>query len=260
MAVSLIVPVYKAEPWIKECMDSIHAQTYKDIEVIVEPDPQATGAAAARNRGLAKATGEYVAFCDADDYLAPHAIEQMVEAIDGVDMVCGSFIKFGAFEQGVTHLGARLSRKRVAEYAMENMKNPRSHQMLSGCWAKLYRRNMCGNFPLLTTAEDMAFNYDYLRLCTRDVRFIPDVVYHNRKHGGTLSTTFNENDRRGLFGFLEALKYVDAFLRENLGQGMANEITDAVDSSKVYHSILYFSRICEQRGGTMRENLLRLYP
>src|SRR3990167_5090906 len=258
--VSLIVPVYRAEPWIDECMASIRAQTYKDIELIVIDDPQASGAAAARNRGLDKATGEYVAFCDADDYLAPDAIEKMVAAMDGVDMVCGSFRKFGEFEQVVSAKTESMSRKEVASYVMGNMLNPRSNQVLSGCWAKLYRRNMVGRFPNITTAEDMAFNFDYLRLCFRDVSFISDVVYNNRKHDGTLSTTFNPDNRGGLFGFMEGLKYVDRFIRENLKQGIsADEITDAIDNSKAYHSMLYFTRIMQQTGESPRDTLMRLY-
>src|SRR3990167_6671784 len=139
--VSVIVPVYNADPWIKQCLDSIEAQTYKDIELIVIDDSQASGAAAARNRGLEQSTGELIAFCDADDYLEPDAIERMVKAIEGVDMVVGSFRKFGDFEMAVTYPAQIMSREQVAEYVMGNLHNPRSNQMLSGCWAKLFRRN-----------------------------------------------------------------------------------------------------------------------
>ena len=240
MTVSLIVPVYKAELWIEECMASIKAQTYKDIELIVIKDPHRTGAAAARNRGLDKATGEYVAFCDADDYLVPYAIETMVAAMEGVDMVCGSFRKFGKFEQIVSAKTERMSRKAVASYAMGNMRNPRTNQMLSGCWAKLYRRSMIGRFPNITTAEDMAFNFDYLRLCFRDVIFIPYIVYHNRKHEGSLTTTFDDKDRRGLFGFMEGLKYVKCFLSSFYSE---EELESAIDNFKIYHSVLYAQRV-----------------
>lgn len=259
--VSIIIPVREAGPLVDEAIASVHSQTFKDYELIVVDDPSGTGPGATRNRGLELAKGDYIAFCDADDYLSPTAIELMVDAIDGVDMVCGSFMKFGAFEMLVTHPTERLSRKRVSEYVMQNLKDPKSHQMLSGCWAKLYRRNMIGRFPDIPTAEDMVFNYDYLRFCTRDVRFISDVVYYNRKHSGTVTTTFNPGYRRGLFCFNEGLKYVEAFLRENLKNGVsADQITDAIDSSKTYHSILYFMRICEQLKETQKEVFRRLYP
>ena len=255
MKVSIIVPSYKAEEWLAECLASIHTQTYKDIELILIDD-SGTGAWAARNRGLDKATGDLIAFCDADDYLSPDAIEKMVIGIEGVDMVCGSFRKFGEFETVVSHPTQTLTMKEIADYAMGNLKNPRSNQMFSGCWAKLYRKSLIGRFPELTTAEDMAFNFDYLTRC-KSVRFISDVVYHNRKRQGSLSTTYNEKDNPGLFGFLEGLRYVEGFLARYF---YGYTIDRALDNSRVYHSMLYFSRICSQTGGNMRETLMRLYP
>lgn len=254
--VSLIVPVYKADPWIEQCMASIHAQTYKDIELIVIDDSQGSGVAAARNRGLAKATGEFIAFCDADDYLEPDAIEKMVAAANGVDMVAGSFRKFGDFEAIVSHHTHKFSMYEVANYVMGNLCNPRSNQMLSGCWAKLYRRELIGMFPHLTTAEDMALTFDYLRLC-KSVRFIADLVYHNRKRAGSLTTTFDENNKQGLFGFLPALEYVGLFLSRFYANA---EINSAINNSKVYHSMLYFMRICDQTGLPMRDVFRKLYP
>lgn len=254
--VSLIVPVYNAEPWIDECMASIHAQTYKDVELIVIDDEGGSGAAAARNRGLELADGDYVAFCDADDYLAHDALERLVAAMDGVDIVCGSFRKFGDFEQVVSHDTQTLTPRQVAEYVMANLKAPRTNQMLSGCWAKLYRREFVQEFPLLTTAEDMAFNYSYLNRC-KSVRFLADVVYHNRKHQGSLSTTFDADNKPGLFGFLEGLRYVKNFL---LKHKYELAIDNAIDNSKVYHSLLYFTRIMAQTGETPRDVLMRLYP
>jgi glycosyltransferase involved in cell wall biosynthesis len=254
--VSVIVPVYQADEWIDECRQSIAAQTYKDLELIVIDDRQGSGAWAARNKGLRKATGEYVTFCDADDYMAPDAIEKMVAAMDGVDMVCGSFRKFGTFEETVTHPSVLMRDEDVADYVMGNLKSPRHNQMLSGCWAKLYQMDKIVEFPPLTTAEDMAFNFAYLLRCDR-VRFMSDVVYNNRKRAGSLSTTFKEDDKPGLFGFLQALEYVRRFLNVYCEKA---EITEAIDNSKVYHSMLYFTRICQQTGWTMREALMRLYP
>ena len=252
MTVSVIVPFYKAEEWWPECLHSIRSQDYEDVELIIEYDDEGTGAAAARNRGLDKATGKYVMFVDADDYLEPGAITRLVEAIEGVDMVAGSFRKFGNFEMVVSHPTAMLSMWEVAMYAMSNLKDPRKHQMLSGCWAKLYRRDLIGRFPKLTTAEDMAFNFDYLARCEQ-VRFIADLVYHNRKRDGSLSTTFDERNKTGLFGFLPALKRVKRFLT---GHYTEDEIDDALDNSKVYHTMLYFSRIAGCGGDTFK----KLYP
>lgn len=255
--VSLIVPVYKAEQWIDECKASICAQTYKDIEIIFIDDKEGSGAAAARNSGLEKATGEFVAFCDADDYMAPDAIEKLVAAMDGADLACGSFRKFGNFDQIVSHPTQMLDRAQVAQYVMGNLRSPRTNQLLSGCWAKMYRSDLISPFPELTTAEDMAFNFTYIHnwKCKR-VKFIEDVVYYNRKRTGSLSTTFDQNDKRGLLGFSNALKYVHTFLSSFYAP---SEVDEAIDNSKVYHSMLYFMRICEHTGLPMKEAFMALH-
>lgn len=256
MKVSVVVPVFEADQWIDQCLESIHEQTYEDIDLIVIDDSEGSGAAVSRNRGLDLAQGELVAFCDADDYLEPKAIQTMVSAMHDHDMVCGSFRKFGDFEAVVKHESETMGMKGVAHYAMGNLRNPRENQMLSGCWAKLYRKSLIGKFPELTTAEDMAFNYDYLTRC-KSVRFISEIVYNNRKHSGSLSTTFDEENKPGLFGFLEGLDYVGEFLSKHYSE---EKIRRATDNSKVYHSILYFQRICQQTGLPMREAMRMLYP
>lgn len=102
--VSLIVPVYKVEPYIERCLASIVAQTYPHIECILiddaSPDhsvelakhylknqgkaytilhqPANKGLSAARNTGIDAASGDYLYFLDSDDEIAPNAIERLV--------------------------------------------------------------------------------------------------------------------------------------------------------------------------------------
>jgi len=280
MTVSIIIPVYNAEPWIDQCVSSVRLQSYQDIEVILVDDGSTDkskdycdyylnsspkcislhtpnrGVSAARNAGLKVAQGKYVMFVDADDYISEEAIPTLVDNMEGMDLVCGSFRKFGAFESIVSHENATLNMWEVAMYAMGNLKNPRMNQLLSGCWAKLYRMDKIGKFPLITTAEDMALNFDYLTRCDR-VKFIPEIVYHNRKRPGSLTTTYNENDKPGLFGFLEGLKYVRKFLSKYYTEA---ELEQPIDNSKVYHSALYFMRACQITGVPMNDMFKRLYP
>jgi glycosyltransferase involved in cell wall biosynthesis len=101
-AVSIIIPVYKAEATLQQCVNCILAQEFQDFELILvndgSPDSSGTicdeyaqkdprirvihqknqGAAAARNAGLDAARGEYVAFCDSDDVVSPLWLERMI--------------------------------------------------------------------------------------------------------------------------------------------------------------------------------------
>jgi glycosyltransferase involved in cell wall biosynthesis len=250
MDVSVIVPV-KETRWLEQCLSSI--KTAATMELIVESDLKGKGAAQTRNKGLQRARGKYVVFCDSDDYMEPGAIDLMLNEMDGADLVCGSFRKFGDFEQKVTHPTETLTAREIAEYTLTNLVNPSQNQMLSGCWAKLYKRELIVTFPELVTAEDMGFNFDYLRRCKK-VKFLENIVYYNRKRHGSLSTSFDLDKKHRLFGLLDGLKYVKAFLEEQHID--KEEIEDALDSSKVYHAMLYFARI----HGSGRETFKRIYP
>lgn len=119
--VSIIVPVYNVEQYIRRCIDSILNQSYKNIELIIVDDgstdsspqiikeyidkaiivtQQNKGQAAARNTGLYHATGAYLCFVDSDDYLLNDAIMSMLNTIQqtNADFVCGLAISTGKNE------------------------------------------------------------------------------------------------------------------------------------------------------------------
>lgn len=113
--ISVIVPVYNVAAYLKQCLDSILSQEYSDLEVILiddgatddsgaicdqygASDPRIRvihkkngGAAAAKNTGLAVATGEYLSFVDSDDYLEPGAYAYMVKALRETGADAGEF-------------------------------------------------------------------------------------------------------------------------------------------------------------------------
>ncbi|MDR1569370.1 MAG: glycosyltransferase, partial [Oscillospiraceae bacterium] len=102
--ISVIVPIFNVELYLKRCVDSILAQTYKNLEIILVDDesPDACGAicddyanmdervrvihqkngglSAARNAGLDIATGAYIGFVDSDDYILPEMYEKLLNA------------------------------------------------------------------------------------------------------------------------------------------------------------------------------------
>ena len=114
--ISVIVPVYKAEAFLKKCADSVLTQTFRDLELLLVEDgsPDGSGAlcdeiagtdprvrvfhkanggvSSARNLGMAEARGTYLAFADADDWLPPDALERMHRALTaaGADSAGGA--------------------------------------------------------------------------------------------------------------------------------------------------------------------------
>lgn len=119
MKLSVIVVVYNGEPLITECLESIAAQTYRDLELIIVDDgstdgtalllrdfarnhpemvlrvitQQNLGTAQARRAGVLQASGEFIGFVDADDRVRPAYYEEMMAAAaeTGCDMVCSSY-------------------------------------------------------------------------------------------------------------------------------------------------------------------------
>lgn len=128
--VSVIVPVYNVETYLRSCVDSILTQTLRDLEVLLIDDGSTdssgticdfyaekdsrvktihtgnAGAAAARNTGLSLATGEFIAFADSDDWVDPDMYATMVKAAEGriCDLViCDCLKEFGSTRQIYTH-------------------------------------------------------------------------------------------------------------------------------------------------------------
>lgn len=118
---SVIVPVYKAEKYLHRCVDSILAQTWSNLEIILvddgSPDNSGKmcdeysgtdsrirvihkpngGVSSARNAGIDAATGDYIAFVDSDDYIAPEMYEKLFEPLnsDRSIVMCDFMLDYG---------------------------------------------------------------------------------------------------------------------------------------------------------------------
>lgn len=209
MIVSIIVPIYNAEKYIHRCIDSILNQTYKELEVILVDDGSKDssgaiidayseldfrvkvihkpngGVSSARNIGLDNATGEFVAFVDADDYLAPNAYEKMMEAnSEGVQVISG--FKIGesivSYKSGVVDL-----------YKAIKILNETRGSNCGYIWHRLFERKLIGNLRFnthLSFGEDGVFWFDYVaKNPALMFLFIKDITYNYYKGDNTESLT-----------------------------------------------------------------------
>ncbi len=118
--ISIIVPIFNAEHYLKACVDSLLAQTYSDIEIALVDDSSTDGSfllaqslakqdkrimvlqqthagqSVARNLGMTKTHGKFIAFVDADDRLEPEWCARHIAAIDGVDYVQSGYKRLSA--------------------------------------------------------------------------------------------------------------------------------------------------------------------
>ena len=204
--VSVIVPVYNVEKYLRRCLESLVSQTLKEIQIIVVDDGSTDrsshiiqefqqkhsqiecykkengGLSDARNYGMQYATGTYVAFLDADDYVEPLMYQHMYEKAqkEESDMVeCNFYWTYPKKEKkdmGVKYFGAKemLEKARVV------------------AWNKLYRRDVLQKanvtFPKGLQYEDIEFFYEVIPYIER-VSFIKQAMVHYVQRKNSISNT-----------------------------------------------------------------------
>ena len=216
--ISVIVPVYNVAPWLERCLDSIAAQTWKNLEIWLvddgstdgsaalcaaraEKDPrfhllrqENAGVSAARNLALDHAAGHYLQFVDGDDFLPPDATETLARAASstGADLVIGRFWRVAG---GRSAIRGHIREDRVLtrqDYAEEMLKAP-ANFYYGVLWNKLYRRSIveAGHLrcdPGVSWCEDFLFNLEYLRRA-RLIAACARPVYCYVKRPGSLVST-----------------------------------------------------------------------
>lgn len=218
--ISVIVPIYKVQDYLDECIESIINQTYSNIEVILVDDgspdrcPQMCdewakrdsrirvvhkkngGLSSARNAGLDVAKGEYISFVDSDDFICKDALENLYNRIKddkSIGITSGLIYRY---QDGSTNnfKDQWLCSKEIvipsSEFLLETMSQKASYTV----WNKLYRRDVIGNtrFREGRNNEDSLFMYDLgkniaiLNVCMVE---IPHYVYYYRYREDSICTT-----------------------------------------------------------------------
>ena len=183
--VSIIVPIYKVEDYIRECIDSILAQTYPYFELILVDDGSPDncgricddyakgdnrikvvhkvngGISSARNAGLEVAKGEWIMHVDGDDWIEPDMIESLIEAaqVTGAHLVFGDFMKYGP-SAGYNKLPTWGSDKK------KSMSNYLAYTMTT-IWGSIAKRSLYADHSL-KSPDGISYCEDFhliVRLC-----------------------------------------------------------------------------------------------
>ncbi len=207
--ISVIVPVYKVEQYLRKCLDSIVNQTYRNLEIILVDDGSPDGCgeicdeyagrderiqvihkanggvSSARNEGLAAATGGWIGWVDPDDWTEPAMFETLLWAVmeTGADIsVCGHWEEY---KNRTDASGWPVRQIMNTEQALgELLENGRMKNLL---WDRLFRRALFDNirFPEGRTYEDIAVMH-WLFLRAEKVVCLPDILYHYRQREGSI--------------------------------------------------------------------------
>lgn len=194
---SIVVPVYNAEKYLHECLDSIKDQSYTEWECILVDDgskdnsgficdeftrkdsrfivihKENEGVSSARNTGVENSKGEWLVFIDSDDYIREDYLYDLAQCTKNkVDFIITGFTKFGG------DAVIRSSRYSKGVYNSDQRSTVLQDILSNGApWAKAYRRDIvCNNGILfdkhLSISEDRLFMYCYLpfvkKVCESD--------------------------------------------------------------------------------------------
>lgn len=229
--ISVIVPVYKVEKYLDQCVRSIVNQTYRNLEIILVDDgspdrcpamcdewakrdrrirvihQKNMGGGEARNVAMDVAVGEYIAFVDSDDYISPMLYEIMMEKFqDGVDVVECHYTITTSNQTAFSLQRDGEVRYYDVEQAMElHIRNAGFSQII---WNKVFRKGVIGGirFPVQSKIDDEFWTYQVLGNA-RKLAKIDSVLYAYRQQEDSVMHTIQSVDR---------LRAVDARYRRHV--------------------------------------------
>lgn len=219
--ISIIIPIYNAEKYIDECIESIEKQTYTNWECILVNDGSTDssgnicnqwakndkrihiihqkncGVSIARNNGLKKSKGEYICFIDSDDWIDENYLKLMIEHSSHCDLVVSGQIR--EFPNRTTTIYKPCNTE-VFNISHENANKfieLSEDFLLFAPHEKLYKKEIITNNNIrflegCNYGEDLIFNFQYLQY-VNNISTISDAQYHYRILSNTLSTKFREN-------------------------------------------------------------------
>lgn len=227
--ISIIIPVYNMEAFLAECLDSVLAQTYPQLQIIcvndgskdrsqeileayARRDPRVKvlvkengGLSSARNRGLEEATGEYVMFLDSDDWLDHDICRLAVREMEstGADLVMWSYLREFQTQSKPTDVlgrerlyfdaeGVRGLRRRLFGLTGNELADPSKADVIVTAWGKLYRRDRIAGIEFIDTKKIGTEDCLYSIEAFGHVRsavYLPVYGCHYRKYNAASLTT-----------------------------------------------------------------------
>ncbi|WP_302545739.1 glycosyltransferase family 2 protein [Coprobacter fastidiosus] len=223
--VSIIVPIYNAELYVSECIDSILKQTYTNFELLLINDGSTDntsyickkynkddnrihyiekkneGVSIARNIGLKHASGDYVIFIDSDDIVKPNYLQLLIDKKENDLVVSG-------FTAQYNNQIIRESKFLNSIIVLNHSNNLLDKVLIFGTpWAKLFKLEIIRRYniqfnPKLSLHEDHLFYFEYIKYI-QSISTIEDVmyIYINRSNGQSLSRDSKQNSADKLLAY-----------------------------------------------------------
>lgn len=240
--ISVIIPVYNVQDYLKVCLDSVCGQTYKNIEIIVVDDGSTDesnkicrtyqgkdnrirliekengGLVSARKAGIREAKGRYIAFVDADDWIDADFVEKIVPYITGEDTA--DIVMFGCIEEYPNWRAKRLNTVKKGFYYGTEIHQLQNEMLMPDNffeWGvlphlcdkvmkkKLIERNIFSIPNTVSFGEDAACTFPCILEAERAV-VLEITPYHYRQREGSMVKELRELGQEKFAGLYQVLK------------------------------------------------------
>lgn len=236
--ISIIVPVYNVEKYIRRCIDSLIAQTFEKIEILLIDDgskdssgticdeyalkdnrikvihKENGGVSSARNAGLDSATGTYIMFCDPDDYVEPTWCERLYRSIirGNFYSACGYKIvdteSTTIYADNTPHFSSEKKTSKNSECLLFLY----SYGLFKMIWNAIFDINIIKNYGIrfreeYSRCEDTLFAIEYLLTKEGNINFVEESLYlYTRGAANSLTSKIPNNYWSGELSWLKKIK------------------------------------------------------
>lgn len=237
--VSVIIPVYKVEKYLNQCIESVVNQTYQNLEIILVDDgspdncpkmcdewakkdsrikvihKENGGVSSARNMALEVFKGDYLCFLDSDDTIHPNYIEVLHNAIkeNNADVSVCNWKKVYDINnpQNKKLNSEKLSYKVFNNSNIFDLLYNKQIPLVMALWLKMYAREIFKDirFPDVVVSEDDAIIHKVLFNCKRLV-YVDCVLYNNTQRNSSLTATdFSMKKLKSLYIFKDRIMFIE---------------------------------------------------
>lgn len=269
ICVSVIIPVYNSEKYLRECLDSVINQTLKEIEIICVDDGSTDGsleilreyeqkdsrikaltqpninAGTARNHGMRYAKGKYLMFLDSDDYFEPDMVMDCYKALETehADVVCFSAKKVDMRDGSIIDMPWSLAKKNLPpkkSFAPDEMATTLLNSFQNWPWNKAFRKELIEKWQIrfqeIARTNDMLFTCAALALAEKITVIDHAYAFYRVGTGTSLQQTNYKNPLAFWDAYIETRRFfIDHGIYDQYEQSLLNHIINGMIYN--YHSV-----------------------
>ena len=247
--VSVIVPVYQVEQYLRQCLDSILKQTFLDMEIILVDDGSKDnsgkicdeyalkdnrvrvihqvnkGLSDARNTGMNQMSGKYFMFVDSDDYISELMVEKLYEKAEetGADIVCCNFEYFWKNNEKASYSTKQRSEVLNSSEIFNHRKNEKNYGFWTVAWNKLHKSSSMNSFRFRSGKihEDEFWANDIYQKDLKVVTIEDSLYYYRQRHNSIV----NIKNIKKEFDLIEAFQErIQIYLNQNMYPDQAYKV------------------------------------